>query len=101
MDPLIALPRRSLAVWASAFFSPAFYFLLLLLADTFFLPGPPEIIVALLFYLIPPVALLVCGAVIWSSSLTGGHKIGWMLGTLFGMLLQFGILLGIFVVAAG
>jgi len=35
------------------------------------------------------------------SSLIAARKIGWMLGTLFGMLLQFGILLGIFVVATG
>ena len=101
MNVLVTLPRRSLAVWLAAFFSPAVYFLLMLFADTLFLPSPPETLVALLFYLIPPAALLVCGAVVWSSSLRGAHKIGWMLGTLFGMLLQFGILLGIFVVAAG
>jgi hypothetical protein len=101
MHALNLLPRRSLSLWLSAFFSPAVYFLLLLLGDSFFLPAPPETLVASLFYLIPPVALLVCGAVVWSSSLTVSRKIGWMLFTLFAMLLQFGIFLAIFIVATG
>jgi hypothetical protein len=101
MHALLPLTRRSLTLWFSAFFSPTLYFLLLILADRFFIPSPPEILVASLFYLIPPVALLVCGSVLWFSSLTVARKIGWMLFTLFAMLLQFGILLAIMIVATG
>ena len=100
MRASISLPRRSLAIWLPAFFSPIVYFLLLLLGDTFHLPSPPEVIVACLFYFIPPVALLVCGFDVWMSNMTIAGKIGWMFLTLVGMLLQFGILLAIFVVAA-
>jgi hypothetical protein len=99
MPALIPLSRRSLAVWLSAFFSPTVYFLLLLLADRFHVPSPPDIFVASLFYLIPPVALLVCGSVVWLSSMTVAPRIGWMLFTLFAMLLQIGILLAIFITA--
>jgi hypothetical protein len=97
---LLPLSRRSLTVWLSAFFSPTVYFLSLVLADRFFVPSPPEILVASLFYLIPPVALLVCGSVLWLSSLTVARKIRCMLFTLFAMSLQFGILLAIMIVAA-
>jgi len=83
------------------FFSSTLYFLLLMLGDTFHLPSPPEIVVASLFYLIPPVALLACGAVVWSSSMTVDRKVGAMLVTLFGMLLQFSVILLVFVVATG
>src|SRR5438270_9971181 len=101
MCALIALPRRSLTVWLSAFFSPPLYFLLLLLADRFHIPSPPESIVASLFYLIPAVALLVCGSVVWLSSMTLARRVGWMLFTLFAMLLQTGILLAIIITATG
>ena len=102
MRILIPLARRSLAVWLSAFFGPTAYFLLLLLADRFhFVPSPPDIFVASLFYLIPQVALLVCVSVVWLSSMAAARKIGWMLFTLFAMLLQFGILLSIIMVATG
>ena len=98
---LILLPPRSLAVWLSAFFSPTVYFLLLLLADSFHVPSPPDVFVASLFYLIPVVALLVCASVVWLSSMTAARKIGWMLFTLFAMLLQAGILLAIMITATG
>ena len=101
MHALIPLPRRSLTVWLSAFFSPTVYFLLLLFADRFHVPSPPEILVASLFYLIPAVALLVCGSVVWLASMTVARKIGWMLFTLFAMLLQTGILLAIIIMATG
>jgi hypothetical protein len=99
MRALISLPRQGLMVWLLAFVSPMIYFLLLLLGDTFQFPCPPEVLVASLFYLIPLVALLVCASVVWLSSMTVARKIGWMLFTLFGMLLQFAMLLAIFVVA--
>ena len=101
MRAFIPLPRRSLTIWLAAFFSPAVYFLLLMLADRFFVPSPPDIFVASLFYLIPAVALVVCGSVVWLSSLTVARKIRWMLFTLFAMLLQFGFLLTIVIVATG
>ncbi len=101
MHALIPQSRRSLAVCLSAFFSPTVYFLLLMLADSYFVPSPPEIFVASLFYLIPVVALLVCGSAVWLSSMTVTRKIRWMLFTLFAMLLQFGILLAIIIMATG
>jgi hypothetical protein len=101
MNALITLPRRSLIVWLLAFFSPTVYFVSLLLADTIFLPSPPEILVSSLFYLIPLVALLVCGSVVWSSSETVTCKIGWLLFTLFAMLVEFGALLGLIILATG
>jgi hypothetical protein len=108
MRALIPQPRRrlpvrlSLTVWLSVFFSPTVYFLLLLLADRFHIVrSPPEIFVASLFYLIPLIALLVCGSVVWLSSMRAARKIGWMLFTLFAMLLQFGILLAIIIMATG
>src|SRR5262245_35554873 len=101
MRASIPLPRRSLAVWFSAFISPTVYFLLLLFADRFHVPAPPEIVVASLCFLIPFVALLVCECAVWSSSMTVARKIAWMLFTLVAMLLQFGILLVIIIAAIG
>jgi len=101
MRTLIPLSRRSLAVWLSAFFSPAIYFLLLLLADRFHVPSAPDVFVASLFYLLPLVALLVCEFVVWLSSMTVHRKMRWMLFTFFAMLLQTGILLAIIITAIG
>ena len=107
MNASIPQPPRSLpvwlsvVVWLSAFLSPAAYFLLILLANKFHIPSPPETFVWSLYYLIPVVALLICESVVWSYSKTVGRKIGWMLFTLFAMLLQVGILLAIIVMATG
>jgi hypothetical protein len=101
MLALIPLPRRSLTVWLLAFSSPTVYFLLLLLADRFHVPSPPESFVASLSYLIPAGALLVCGSVVWLSSMTVARRTGWMLFTLLAMLLQTGILLAIIMTATG
>ena len=87
--------RRSLAVGLPAFFSPTVYFLLLMLLDRFHAKSLPDNFVASLFYLIPAIALLVCGSVVWLSSMTIARKTGWMLFTLFAMLLQIGALLAI------
>ena len=57
--------------------------------------------VASLFYLIPVVALLVCESVVWFSSMTAARKTGWMLFTLFAILLQIGILFAIITMATG
>jgi len=55
-------------------------------------PNPSETFVGSLFFY-PVVALLICESVVWSCNKTVGRKIGWMLFTLFAMLLQFGIIL--------
>jgi len=101
MNALISLPRRSRAVWVTAFFSPTIFFLLLILADRFHLPSPPDNLVACLFYVIPAVALLVSGSVAWGSSTTVARKLGWMLFTCVAMVLQFGVLLAIIITATG
>lgn len=98
MHAVIPLLQRSRTVWFSAgvwlvaFFSPTVYFLLLVLANRFQIPSPPESLVVSLFCLIPVVALLVCGSVVWRSSMTVAWKIGGLLFTLMAMLLQFGTL---------
>ena len=101
MNATIPLSSRSLAAWITAFVSPAIFFLLLLVGDTLHLPSPPDAIVATLFYLIPIIALFVCGLVVLSSHMTVARKLRWMIFTTIGMLLQFGVLLAIMVVAAG
>jgi hypothetical protein len=101
MRALIPLPRQSLSVWVAAFFSPTAYFLVLLLADTLGVPSPPESFVASLFYLLPAVALLVCGSLVWWSSMTVPRKIRWLLLTLFAILLQTGVLLAILIAGTG
>jgi hypothetical protein len=101
MSASIPLPRWSLAVWLLAFLSPTVYFLLLLLADRFHVRAPPEQLVAALLYLIPLGALLVCESVAWLSTSTVARRAGWMLFTLFGILLQFGCVLAIIVMATG
>lgn len=83
----------SVAVWLTAFLSPAAYFLLMLLANRFQIPSPPAVLVWSLFFLIPVVALVICESVVWSCSKSVGRKIGWLLLTLLAMLLQFGIIL--------
>jgi hypothetical protein len=101
MNLSIPVSRRSLAVWLATLFGPTVYFLLLLFADRFHVPAPPDAFVASLFYLIPLVALLVCESVVWFSSMAVSRKRGWMLFTLFAMLLQVGVLLAVIVMAAG
>ena len=97
----IPLPRWRLAVWLVAFSSPTTYFLLLLLADRFHVAPPPEQFVGILFYLIPLLALLVCESVVWVSTKPVARRITWMIVTLFAMLVQFGIILAIIVMATG
>jgi len=55
-------------------------------------PKTAETLVVSLFIVIPVVALLVCEWLVWCWSKTVGGKIGWMVFTLLGMLLQFAIL---------
>jgi hypothetical protein len=101
MHASISLPRPNLTVWLLAFFSPTLYFLLLMFADRFHVPSPPDILVASLFYLIPAAALLFCGSAAWFSGMRIARKIGWMLFTLFAMLIQTGVLLAIMIAATG
>jgi hypothetical protein len=89
----------ALAAWLCAFVSPTAYFLLLLMVDRSHLASPPAILVASLFFLIPVVALLICGRVVWRSSKTTAQRTGWLLFTVVGMLLQFGVLLLIVMIA--
>jgi len=79
-------------VWLSTFLSPTGYFLLILLGARSGIPKLPETLVVSLFIVIPVVALLVCEWLVWCWSKTVGGKIGWMVFTLLGMLLQFAIL---------
>src|SRR3954464_15283586 len=88
-----------LVVWLCAFVSPTAYFVLLIFANKLHAPAPPPVLVVTLFFLIPIIALLVCGRVVWLSSTTSARRIGWMLFTIVTMLLQFGVLLVIVIVA--
>jgi hypothetical protein len=89
----------SVAVWLAAFISPTVYFVLLLIVDRLHVPAPPESIVVALFCLIPVVALLVCGRVAWKSPLDRRWRIGWLVVTVLGMVLQCGVLLFIIISA--
>lgn len=101
MSASIPLPRWRLAGWQLAFFSPTTCFLLLLLADRLHVAPPPEQFGVLLFYLIPLLALLACESVVWVSTKPIARRIGWMLFTLFAMLVQCGLILAIIVLATG
>lgn len=84
--------RTGLAVWLVSFFSPTLLFFLILFADRFHIPAAAnEVFVAALFYLVPPVGLLVSELTLWHSNIP--YKIGCMLMTLVGMVIQCAILL--------
>jgi hypothetical protein len=89
----------SIGVWLAAFLSPTGYFLLLMIANTLHVPAPPESLVVLLFCLIPVLALVVCGTVAWRSRLGLRWRVGWLIATLLGLLLQVAVLLVIIVSA--
>ena len=91
----------TLALWLCAFFSPTAYCLLLLCANRIHVAAPPHVAVASLFFLIPVVALFVCGYVVWRSSKTITRRIGWMVFTIVGILLQVGVLLVIIIAVVG
>ena len=76
----------------STFLSPTGYFLLILVAARSGILKLPETLVLALFIVIPVVALLVCEWWAWCWSKTVGGRIGWMVLTLLGMLLQFAVL---------
>src|SRR5262245_50155324 len=101
MRASIPLPQRSLTIWRLAFFSPIAYFVLLLLADMFHVPSPPDALIASLIYLIPAVAFVVYEYLISKSDMLPVRKMTWMLFTLFAVLLQTAILLGIMITASG
>ena len=93
MRASILLPLRSLIVWFVALVSPIAYLFLLLLADRYHVAAPPEALVASILYALPFVALLICGLVVWRSSLAIGAKVAWSLLTLIGMSLQIFVVL--------
>ena len=93
MCALTVSSRRTQVIWVSAFFSPTIYFLLLVVVGQSRLSAPPEYLVAGLFYLIPVAALVVCGTVVCQSSLTTRNKVLWLLFTVLGIALQFGVLI--------
>src|SRR5688572_3320575 len=93
-------PRQSQPVWLntvfwlSALLSPTAYFLMVLLGAKFQL-NLPQTFTWLLFCLIPVVALLICGCLVWSCSMTVARKARGMLFTLFAMLLQLAMILAV------
>ena len=91
----------SVGVWLGAFLSPSGYFLSLLCADRFGIQGPPETVVLSLFCLISIIGLLVGGCVAWFSIRNVALRITAVLGTLFGILLQVGIILLTIAMATG
>src|SRR5688572_20601411 len=78
-------------VWLAVFLSPTAYVLLLMIMDRLHMPAPPEGFVVLLFCLIPVVALLACGTLVWRSKMSLGWRLGGVVLTVLGMLLQCGI----------
>jgi hypothetical protein len=93
MCALTVSSRRTQVIWVSAFFSPTIYFLLLVVAIQCRLPAPPEVLVATLFFLIPVAALVVCETVVCRSGMTPWNKVLWVLFTLLGFAIQFGLIL--------
>lgn len=93
MRALTVSSRRMQVIWVSAFFSPTIYVLLLAAAIQYRLPAPPETLVAGLFFLIPVAALVVCETVVCRSGMTTGNKALWVLFTLLGIAVQFGLIL--------
>lgn len=93
MCALTVSSRRTQVMWVAAFFSPTIYFLLLIAAIQYRLPAPPETLVAALFFLVPVAALVVCETVVCRSSMTLGNKVLWVLFTLLGLGIQFGVIL--------
>jgi hypothetical protein len=89
----IPLPLRKLAIWLLAFVSPTVYFILLLLANGFHVASNfSAAFYVTLFFVILACAVLVCEFVSWSTKTTLARKIGLMVFTLIGLLLQVGII---------
>ena len=81
----------SVPVWLAVFLSPTAYVLLLMIVDRLHVPAPPEGFVVLLFCLIPVVALLACGILVWRSKMSLRWRLGGLVLTVLGMLLQCGV----------
>jgi len=81
----------SVPVWLAVFLSPTAYVLLLMIVDRLHVPAPPEGFVVLLFCLIPVVALLACGNLVWRSKMSLRWRLGGLVLTVLGMLLQCGV----------
>src|ERR1044071_569392 len=82
----------SMAIWLAAFLSPTAYILFLLIADKALIL--PRSAAGALLWMVPVVALLaplVCVIVVWRSKMTFGWRVGGLVVTALGMLLQFGV----------
>jgi hypothetical protein len=75
-----------------AFLSPTGYVLAVIALSRLQMPAPPAWFVVALFCLIPLAALLVCSTVAWLSQVRHGWRVGWLVLTIFAMLLQCGFL---------
>jgi len=97
MSDLNLQHARSLSVWLSVpvwlafFLSPTVLVLLLMIMDRLQVPAPPEGFVVTLFCIIPVVALLACATVVWQSKMNLGWRVGGLVLTVLGMLLQCGV----------
>jgi hypothetical protein len=78
-------------VWLAMFLSPTAYVLFLMVVDRLHVPAPPEGLVVFLFCLIPVVALLTCGISVWRSKMSLQRRLGALVLTVLGMLLQCGV----------
>ena len=89
----------SISLWLAALLSPAGYFLALMIADRWHLAALPEGFVIALFCLFPLMALLVCGALVWTSQVKRGWKTAWMVLTVLAWLFECGVLFVIIISA--
>ncbi len=91
--------RLSVPVWLAAFLSPTAYLLSLMILSRLQVPDSVGRFAVLMFCLVPVVALLVCGTAVWRSGITFRWRVGGLVLTTLGMLLQCGILFVLIVAA--
>ena len=89
----------SVPAWLAVFLSPTAYLLLLMIMSRLQVPDLIGRFAVLLFCLVPVVALLVCGTAVWRSKDTFRWRVGGLVLTTLGMLLQCGILFVILICA--
>ena len=90
-------PRVGL--WLAALLSPIGFFLVLMIADRWHVRALPGGLVVTLFCLIPLVALLLCGALVWTSQDTQSRRVAWMVLTVLAWLFECALLFVIIVSA--
>ena len=91
--------RMSAPVWLAVYLSPTAYLLLLMIMSRLQVPDPIGRFAVLLFCFVPVVAMLVCGTMVWRSRTTLRWRVGGLVLTTLGMLLQCGILFVIIISA--